>query len=539
MRFWFLTIVLAIALGCNRPSESNTGNIFRYNESTGIASLDPAFAKNQSVMWPVHQLFSTLVEVDENMQIKPLLAKHWEISEDGLTYIFHIRHGVKFHQNTVFKTEQERLLKASDIVFSLSRIIDASVASPGAWIFSNRLDSLAPFSAPNDSTFVLKLAVPFSPVLGILSMQYCSVISEKAARHNSSAIRSNPVGTGPFSLVKWEEGQALIMRKNPDYFETDMDGIKLPYLDGIAVSFYDSKSTEFLEFRQQRLDFLNDVDPSFKDELLTKTGQLKTYWQDKINIKTAPYLNTEYLGILSDSSAGLLKNSPLRKKPVRQALAHAIDRKKMILYLRNSIGTPAFGGFVPAGLPGHDDTETLGLKYDPELAKTLLAEAGYNKQNPMPEIVLQTIPTYSNLAGFIAADVAKSGFKIKVNVVQKSLLLEQTSKSNVLFFRGSWIADYPDAENYLSVFYSKNPAPPNYTRFTNRAYDALYEAINKETDAREKLRYVRCADSIAVADAFVIPLWYDKVLHFSQKNIFNFSPNSLNMLELRKVKIER
>jgi ABC-type oligopeptide transport system substrate-binding subunit len=123
----------------------------------------------------------------------------------------------------------------------------------------------------------------------------------------------------------------------------------LPYLDGIRISFYDSKATEFLLFRQKQLDFINDIDASFKDEILTKKGTLRQEWEGKIGLQASPYLNTEYLGILVDSTNDLLKNSPMRLKKIRQAINYGFDRRKMVLYLRNSLGNPAESGFVPMG----------------------------------------------------------------------------------------------------------------------------------------------------------------------------------------------
>ncbi len=130
------------------------------------------------------------------------------------------------------------------------------------------------------------------------------------------------------------------------------------------------------------------------------------------------------------------------------------------------------------------------------------------------------------------------GIKVQVEVVQKSLLLEQTAKSRALFFRGSWIADYPDAENYMAMFYSKNPAPPNYTQYKNSNFDALYEkALLEENDS---LRYqlYRLMDQMVIDDAPVVPLWYDMVIHLVNKNVKNFRPNALNLLELRRVEVE-
>jgi len=130
------------------------------------------------------------------------------------------------------------------------------------------------------------------------------------------------------------------------------------------------------------------------------------------------------------------------------------------------------------------------------------------------------------------------GFRVQVDVVQKSLLLELTSNSKTAFFRGSWIADYPDAENYLSVFYSKNPAPPNYTRYKNPAFDQAFEKALKETNDSIRYQLYRKADQIVMEDAPVVPLWYDVVVHLVQLNIHDFNANALNLLELRRVKKE-
>ncbi len=513
-------------------------NIFHYNEQTGIASLDPAFSKNQSVMWAVHQLYNTLVEVDQDLNIRPSIAKRWEISTDRLTYTFYLRNDVFFQDDAAFPNSKGRLLTAEDVAYSFSRIIDKQTASPGNWIFNHKVDSVNAFTAIDDTTFRLRLIRPYMPILGILSMQYCSIVPKEAVEKYGSDFRRHPVGTGPFAFVAWEERQALILKKNKNYFEKDSAGNRLPYLDGIKISFYDSKATEFLLFRQKQLDFINDMESSFKDEVLTKRGELRKNWEGKIVLQTHPYLNIEYLGILVDSSNELVKNSPLRSRKIRQAINYGFDRRKMILYLRNSLGSPAESGFVPVGLPSFDSSKVKGYDYDPGKCKQLLAEAGFPGGNGLPPVKLLTVPIYSDLASFIAKQLEEAGIPVQVDVVQKSLLLELTSNSRALFFRGSWIADYPDAENYLSVFYSKNPAPPNYTRYKSPAFDALFEKALSETNDSLRYKFYQQADQVMIDDAPVVPLWYDKVIHLVQPNIKGFEPNSLNLLELRRVRLK-
>lgn len=528
-------LLMLLLAACNTHRHSGK-KIFHYNESSGIASLDPAFAKSQAVMWAVHQLYNTLVEVDSNMQIAPSLAKAWEISDDNLLLTFHLRNDVFFADDACFAGGKGRRLVAADVAYSLGRIMDKVVASPGAWIFNGRVDSVQPFTAPDDSTFQLRLQRPFQPILGILTMQYCSIVPHEAVEKYMVDFRRHPVGTGPFAMVAWEEGQALVLKKNDGYFETDAHGKRLPYLDGVRISFFDSKATEFLEFQQKRLDFINDIDASFKDELLTKTGTLKKDWQGKIQLHKHPYLNIEYIGILTDTDNELVKNSPLRLQKIRQAINYGFDRRKMMLYLRNSIGTAAESGFVPTGLPSFDSTIVKGYAYNPAKAKQLLQEAGYPDGKNLPPIKLLTIPIYADLGSYIANELNQLGITVQVEAMQKSLLMDQAAKSQAPFFRGSWIADYPDAENYLSVFYGNNPAPPNYTRYHNPAFDALYEKALLEKN--DSLRYIlyRQMDQLVMNDAPVVPLWYDMVIHLVHNGVTDFNPNSLNLLELRRVK---
>ena len=513
-------------------------NIFHYNEQSGIATLDPAFAKNQSIMWAVHQLYNTLVQIDNNMNLVPSLAKSWDESDDNLTFTFHLRSDVFFQDNAAFPGGKGRKMTAADVVYSFQRILDKSTASSGAWIFNGRVDTIEPFKAIDDTTFQLKLLKPFHPILGVMSMQYCSIVPHEVVEKYGKDFRRHPCGTGPFELVAWEEDQAMIMKKNPNYFEKDSAGNRLPYLNGIKITFLQNKATEFLEFQQKRLDFINDIDPSFKDEVLTKGGELRKQWKDKIVLVKHTGLTIEYLGFLCDSSLDVVKNSVTKNVKIRQAINYGFNRKKMILYIRNSIGTPATSGFVPAGFPSFDSSQVKGYHYDPQKALQLLKEAGYPNGVGLPPLKLLTVPLYGDIASYIANELLQIGIKINVEVVQKSLLLEQTAKSEALFFRGSWIADYPDAENFLSVFYGKNPAPPNYTRYHNPKFDKLYEASLSEKNDSIRYSLYRQADQVMIKDAPVVPLWYDMIIWMVHPNVKNFIPNSQNLLELRRVKLQ-
>ena len=519
---------------CN--NNANTGNkkFFRYNQSSNIASLDPAFAKDQSTIWSCNQLYNSLVQLDDNLNTKPCIAKNWEISEDGKTYTFHLRSDVKFHDNECFEGGKGRSANARDVVFSLKRIIDKKTASPGAWIFNNSVDSVEPFKAINDSTFQLKLLKPFRPMLGILTMQYCSVIPEEAIKKYGADFRAHPVGTGPFRFKNWKEGTALILVKNENYFEKDEQGISLPYLDGIKISFIDNKKTEYLSFKQKELDFINSIDASYIDEVLDEDGNMKAELKDKFNLLKTPYLNTEYLGFLTTGKNE--SENPYVNKKLRQAINYGFDRREMLKYLRNGVGKPAESGFTPFGLPSFDAEKVKGYTYDLEKAKQLLKESNFDKANN--KLVLYTNETYKEYALFITKQLEKIGLNMRVEISQPSILREWMSQGKVQFFRGSWLADYPDAENYFAVFYSKNGSPPNYTRFSNKQFDALYENALIENDDTKRFELYREMEKIIIDEAPVVPLYYDEVLRFSQKNIEGLTANGLNLLNLKSVKIK-
>lgn len=516
-------------------------DVFHYNELTGIASLDPAFAKNNSVIWATSQLYNTVVETDASLQIKPSLAYRWEIDSGGLCYRFYLRTDVQFHDDPVFPDGKGRLLRASDVVFSWARLIDPATASPGAWVLNDRVSEDRPFRARNDSVVELHLRQPFTPLLSLLSMNYCAVLAPEAVKQYGASFRTHPVGTGPFRLKRWVEGQALVLERNPTYFERDEQGNALPYLSGVFVSFYDSKITEFLEFQQGRLDFVNDIESSFKDELLTKDGQLQAAWKDRLQLYKNPYLNTEYLGISMDTTQELVRQSPLSNRLVRLALNYSIDRNKLMRYQRNSIGVGSVHGFIPNGMPGYadDSSRILGYTYNPQRAAACLTEAGYPGGKGLAIIKLTTIPVYADIAQWLVAAWRSIGISVQVEVVPKSTLLTETANGTCLFFRGSWIADYPDAENYLSVFYGHHPAPPNYTRFKDAAYDRMYEELLQMRSDSLRRAKIYAMEQRLIEQAPFIPLWYDEVIHLVQPGVQGWKPNALNRLDLRRVRVGR
>ena len=179
-----------------------------------------------------------------------------------------------------------------------------------------------------------------------------------------------------------------------------------------------------------------------------------------------------------------------------------------------------------------------GYDYNPEKSRQLLEKAGFPNGKNLPSIKLSISESYMDIVQYIAHELEQIGIKVEVVKMQPAILRQFIAKSQIPFFRGSWIADYPDAENYLSLFYSKNFCPngPNYTHYKNPAFDKLYE--QSQSINNDSLRYVlyQQMDNMMIEDAPVVILYYDRVLRFVQNNIEGLENNAMNLLTLKRVK---
>jgi peptide/nickel transport system substrate-binding protein len=529
--------------GCKNVDKKTPRQIFHYNEDVSVTTLDPAFVKSQSEIWIVSQIYNGLVDLNAQLQPIPAVASTWEVSGDKKSYTFHLRTDVQF----CFVDKQGKLtyrrLDAEDVIYSLSRIADPATASPGAWIFAGKIDSQLNkvFVAPNDSTFVLHLAKPAASLLGLLSTNFGFIVPKEFAQLEKSYIARNPVGSGPFFLRRWEEEIKLVLRKNPQYHEKDAQGIALPYLDAINVSFVKNKQTAFMQFVAGEYDFFNGLEGSFKDELLTADAQLKPKYSQKMRALITPFLNTEYVGCY----LGDIPNQTnwLQDVHLRKALLYAVDKQKLVRFFRNGLGESGDLGFVPPSLNSQQGRVAEGSQKQWQQAMAEFALSSYAKQKQKPTILLSTTADYLDMMVFLQETWGRLGVNIKVDIQTGGMLRQLRNEGKLMLFRGSWIADYPDAENFLACFYQPffSPNGPNYTHFSNAQYDALYEQIESGTMGDEKARQssIAQANAILMEEAPIIPLYYDKSIRLSQPWVKGLHNDAANRLVLKNVRIER
>ncbi|SFQ72437.1 ABC transporter substrate-binding protein [Hymenobacter arizonensis] len=543
-----LMALLALA-GCHdaaRPA-ADERRVFRYNQPEALTSLDPAFARNQANWWASAQLYNGLLELDSTLLPGPALARTYTISPDGRRYTFGLRRGVRFHDSDVFPGGKGREVIAADFVYSFKRLLDPGTASSGGWIFRGKVIEKADgtpsdtsFVAANDSTLHIYLKEPFIPFLGILTMPYAYVVPHEAVEKYGKDFREHPVGTGPFQFKLWDEGNVLLYHRNPNYWRRDAKGQPLPYLDAVSISFLPDRKTEFLTFQQGKLDFLSGIRAGSRDLIMYPDGSIREDFKGKFRVEKVPYLNTEYLGFQLDS-VGLsgeqaAQGRALRDKRVRQALNYALNKPEMLTYILNRVGQAGTSGFVPAALPSFSQEKVPGYTYQPQKARQLLRAAGYGPQRPL-RLRLSTVLERKEVSEYLQKQWADVGVQVQIDINQSAAQQDLVDNGKVAFFSKSWLGDYPDAENYLALFYSPNfsPAGPDKTHFKSAAYDKLYDEARRTQDIVRRTALYQAMDRIVVEESPVISLYYDEVVRLTQNNVRGLTPNPMNLLLLERV----
>ena len=532
--FFSLVISIMIFISCGDPGNKIIGDVFRYNEAGGISSLDPAFSRDQASNWITKQIFSTLVDIDSSLQILPNLALSWEVDETARVYDFLLRSDVVFH-NSPFFNGQKRFLTANDVVYSFERLMNPMTGSPGSWVLENvkNIESNGLFH------IIVTLNSADPSFLSKISMPYCGIVPFEAIEYYGKEFSSNPVGTGPFFFKKWKRSDKLVLRRNNFFYQFDDSGISLPYLEAVSIRFIPDRQAAFLEFVKGNLDFLTGIDASYKDQLFTKNGQLKERWVREYDLYRAPFLNTEFIGIRSTNP----RPSYLADSRVRRALNLSIDRTSMIRYLKNGIGKAAYGGVIPIGLIGHrKESDWLNpFQYDRDTAISLLNQAGLTfglNDSTLDPIVLSTTSGYRDLCEYLQNVWGNIGIPVEVNVMPSASFRDDKSNGRLAVYRASWIADYPDAENYLMLFESKRSAPngPNSSQFKNESFDSLVGLGKFAISDSIRASSFQLADKQLHDESRLIPLIYDESIRVLRKEWRGLPTHPMNWLDLRRTR---
>ncbi len=558
LKIYTLVIVsylCCVQLACTRVQHGDTSHIFCYNESNGISSLDPALASYQAASWAGTQLYNSLVELDSSLSVRPCLASSWDIEDGGLRWVFHLRRDVYFHDDSCFAGARGRRMTAEDVRFSIERILHGRTRSPGLWVFRTRLVGAEDYYTGtlqgktlncegiqilDDSTIVFILEQPYAPFLQLLSMPYAWIIPHEAVERYGQDYGRHPVGTGAFCFDHWLADREIVLRKNPHYFKVDEQGQRLPYLEGVRISFIKDTKTEFLEFRNGAIDILSSIDPSIAPVVVSPEGTLQAAFGHYQLQQTCAH-SVEYYGILLDTTLGAGHHSVLaRSLKLRQALNYAIDRERIVRYVLNGKGRAATHGVLPPGLPGFRE-DTKGYGYEPERARQLLAEAGFPAGKGLPSLTLQmgnSARTVS-VAEAIQQMWKEIGVQLDIKQVDFPQHLEMVSSSKLALWRTSWIGDYPDPENFLALFYSgfHSPNGPNTTHYHNARADSLYlRALSPLRSSEERYELYHEIERMVVEECPWIFLYYASIQRLLQPSIHGLSLDGADRLVLETVR---
>lgn len=569
----FILIFSFCLMGCGGESNSGSssagetlkegkagrqyGGIFRINESEYFRSLFPLNVTEVVGHRITNQIYEGLVAFKQSdLTIRPSLAKSWEVSEDGLTYTFQLREGAYFHDHEVFDGGKGPEVTAHRFKYCLDKLCGFDVNNKGydfikehikgakdyyqSTVDKNPLAGGCEGIVVNDKySLSITLNKPFGGFLNILSLPFCELFAQEAFDRYGVDMRVNAIGTGAFKLKTIKENDAVILVKNENYWGKDEHGNQLPFLDAIRWSFIKDEKAALLKFSQGDLDLKYRFPLEMVDEVLDRnTGKLKDAYAE-FQYQEVASMTLQYYGF---KQFGDLFNN----KKLRQAFNYSIDRKKIVDFTLKGAGLPAFHGVVPPAFAHFDHKAVKGYNYNPDKARKLMAEAGYKDGKGFPKIDLQI-----NSGGGRNEQIAeaiqkmiKENLNIDISIVKMPFAqhLEAVETSKTEFWRSGWIADYPDPENFLAMFWGANIPPKltdrsylNSTRFNNAEFNALHVKALATVDPVERGKIYVMQDNIVMEEAPVMPICYSKDRRLLQAKVRNFPQNAMEYRNLRDV----
>lgn len=529
------------------------GGIYRQNETGELSSLDPVRVNDMTSSHIIINIYDQLVGFDHELNIVPQLATSYDVSADGLTYTYHLRSNAQFHDDPCFPNGKGRRVVASDVKYTFERVCDVRTKTKNDTYFREKVvgaseyyeatrqaqrtgsrptvNGVAGFVVVNDTTFQIRLIKPFAPFEYTVAQTSMGIVPREAVERYGNSFMQHPVGSGPFRFVAWNPDRSCELRRNPFYWDVDEASNRLPYLDGIRFTFMKDDKMQLLEFDAGNLEESYRIPNEFFAELVDEKKQPKGKWS-KYQLLHVTALATQFYGMVTIDPV-------LKDVRVRKALNYAVDRQRIIRYvLKGQASGPAHHGLVPPSMPGYASDSVRGYRFDPARARALMAEAGYPNGRGFPEITLQL-----NAGGGRNVSIAEAiqgmlkehlNINVKLMQVEFAQHLESIDAGKAPFFRLGWVADYPDPESFLNLYYGKivpdptQPSPINSTRFQNAQFDALFEQALSTTDRALRMQLYRQAEQIAIDNAPMLLILNDEDFRFVQPYVKGHPHNAMD-----------
>lgn len=566
----FFVIAFSVLISCSGNKNSSEkriakgpvqyGGVFRMNEVENCRSLYPLNITETSSFRVASQVYEGLVKINQkDLSIIPSIAKQWEINDSATVFTFHLRKGVFFQDDSCFPEGKGREVTARDFKYCFEKLCQSDPSNQGFWVFKDRVlgadeyyqasergkvlsQGITGIKVINDTSLQISLKYPFAGFLNILATPYCSVFPKEAVDKYGAEMRTKCVGTGPFYMKEFKEGDAIVLSRNEKYWDKDQYGNSLPYLDAIQVSFIKEKKTELLEFKKGNMDMVYQLPFEMISEVSGDLDQAKNEY-NKFQLQITPALAIQYYGFQHQSEL-------FHNKELRLAINYAIDRQKIVDFTLQGEGIPATFGIVPPSFPGYNARAVKGFDFNPDLAKRYLAQAGYPNGKGLPKIILQLNSGGSRntqLAEVVQKMLKENlNIELELNIMPLAQHLENLETGKALFWRTAWLADYPDPENFLNLLYGEHVPDKlsdksyiNSIRYKNPEFDAVFRKALRETDKEKRYELYRQADQIAMNDGAIVPLYYDENYRLLQPYVKNLEANAMEYRDFKAVYFER
>jgi oligopeptide transport system substrate-binding protein len=549
-----VALLLFIVTGCgsdNLGASSADEEMVFHGQIYSIRGLDPAAVSDAVSILSIARINEGLLQysyLERPYQVEPLLAQALpDVSEEGLTYTFKIREGIYFQDDPCFTASdgKGRELVAQDFVYSMKRIADIKNSSPGFWVFDDRIigldawrsetrdlkhptrydERIPGLSAPDRYTLQIRLKRPYPQLLWVLCMHYSFVVAREAVEFYGDQYINHPVGTGPYTLHEWRRNYSIEFVRNPKWAETgrrevypsrgasdqgEIDllndaGKELPIIDRIVEFVVSDPSTRWLMFLTGRLG-TSGITKGNWDAVMTDEKRLDESLTSRgITLSSAPTMTLIYFGFnMDDPVVG-------PNKELRQAMAYAFDTEKWLSQYNFRIIRP--NGPIPPGVAGYSN-RPVPYAFDLPRARQLMMVAGYpegidpktdRRLTIQVEIGNAESPEMREGVELVASFMDKIGIRIVPKYSTLPAFFSRLERRQAQSFRLSWIADYPDAQNFLQLFYGPNASPgPNRTNFSNTEFDLLYEQFRDMLDSPERSAFCQRMVDIVIEECPLI-----------------------------------
>ncbi len=520
--FWIplvsLLLICALLLLLLPPSTTE-GEVLNLWD-VGPITLDPAISSEVTSHSYIMQIFSGLVSLNDNMEIIPDLAESWEESQDGKTYIFHLRRGAKFHDGSE--------VKASDFKYSWQRACDPATGSRSAVeylgdivgardMLSGETEEISGIRVIDDNTLEVTIQEPRAYFLYKLSYPTAFVVDETNVKDDEDWFyHSN--GTGPFKLKEWTEGNALILERNDLYYGTKarLKQVFFHLMSGMPMALYEKGEIDVVAVSSAYIDQIRDENSPFHQQL-----------------QVFPALSMDYVGFNTTTP-------PFDDINVRRAFCHSVDRERIVELTLGNMVQPA-QGILPPGMPGYNEN-LEGLEYDVEKAKEYIAASRYGDASNLPPLTITVAGEGGYISDYLGAIIQSwrdnLGVEVSVRQLQRENFLYSLKQEKDEMFMLGWVADYPDPHNFLSnLFYSG--AENNVFEYSNPLLDSLIERASVEQDRPTRLSMYQEAEQIVVDEAPCMPLCFGQNYILTKPYVRDYQLNPLGIADLSKVYIEK